>query len=144
MTPSRRLDSDPESIGALLVRVRLASGRSQLRVAELLCAASGVPTLTRHEVSRWEREERIPSQRWLRWLAVVLDVPLDELERATAVARARRGDGAGRGWTLRMFRSGSCCVPPVLGVLHIAGRSRRSQPTTSGGSPGGAAGARAG
>jgi transcriptional regulator with XRE-family HTH domain len=95
MTPSRQ-DFDPESgsecIGALLVRVRLASGRSQLRVAELLCAASGEPTLTRHEVSRWEREERIPSQRWLRWLAVVLDVPLDDLERAAGFARARRGD----------------------------------------------------
>jgi transcriptional regulator with XRE-family HTH domain len=95
MTPSRR-DFDPESgsesIGALLVRVRLASGRSQLRLAELLCAASGVPTLTRHEISRWEREERIPSQRWLRWLAMVLDMPVDDLERAAGVARARRGE----------------------------------------------------
>ncbi|NJC69750.1 helix-turn-helix transcriptional regulator [Planosporangium thailandense] len=93
MTPSRR-DFDPEagseSIGALLVRLRLASGRSQLRLAELLCAASGVPTLTRHEVSRWEREERIPSQRWLVWLAAVLEAPLDDLERAAALARARR------------------------------------------------------
>jgi tetratricopeptide (TPR) repeat protein len=104
MTPSRR-DVDPESgsesIGALLVRVRLESGRSQLRLAELMCAASGVPTLTRHEVSRWEREERIPSLRWLRWLAVVLDVPLDDLERAAGVTRARRGDvvaGSSPGW----------------------------------------------
>jgi transcriptional regulator with XRE-family HTH domain len=95
MTPSRREfgpGAGPESIGALLMRVRLATGRSQLRVAELLCAAAGVPTLTRHEISRWEREERIPGQRWLPWLAAVLDVPLDDLERATAVARARRGD----------------------------------------------------
>jgi transcriptional regulator with XRE-family HTH domain len=95
MTPSRQ-DFDPESgsesIGALLTRVRLASGRSQLRVAELLCAASGVPTLTRHEVSRWERQERIPSPRWLRWLSVVLDIPFDDLERAAGVARVRRGD----------------------------------------------------
>ncbi|HEV7898990.1 MAG TPA: helix-turn-helix transcriptional regulator [Planosporangium sp.] len=95
MTPSRQ-DFDPEpgaeSIGVLLTRIRLASGRSQLRVAELLCAASGVPTLTRHEISRWEREERIPSPRWLRWLAVVLDVPLDDLEHAAGVARQRRGD----------------------------------------------------
>jgi hypothetical protein len=95
MTPSRR-DFDPEagseSIGAMLTRVRLADGRSQLRVAELLCAASGVSTVTRHEISRWEREERIPSVHWLRWLAAVLDVPLDELEHAAAVARGRRGD----------------------------------------------------
>ncbi len=78
------------SIGPLLAGVRLAAGKSQLRLAELLCAASGVPTVTRHEVSRWEREERIPSAFWLRWLALVLEVPLDALERAAALARARR------------------------------------------------------
>jgi transcriptional regulator with XRE-family HTH domain len=71
----------------LLTRVRLAQGRSQLRVAELLCAASGIATVTRHEVSRWEREERIPSGFWLRWLALVLDVELAALERAAARAR---------------------------------------------------------
>jgi transcriptional regulator with XRE-family HTH domain len=92
MTPSRQ-DSAPESIGALLTRIRLASGRSQLRVAELLCAASGAPTVTRHEVSRWEREERIPGAYWLRWLAVVLDAPLDDLERAVAASRIRPPDG---------------------------------------------------
>jgi transcriptional regulator with XRE-family HTH domain len=79
-----------ESVGALLARVRVAQGRSQLRVAELLCAVAGTATVTRHEVSRWEREERIPSTYWLRWLAVVLDVPLGELERAAREARHRR------------------------------------------------------
>jgi hypothetical protein len=76
-----------ESIGVLLARVRLAQGKSQLRVAELLCAASGMTTVTRHEVSRWEREERIPSY-WLPWLSLVLRVPLDVLE--VAVTRSRR------------------------------------------------------
>src|SRR5437764_9640047 len=86
---------DPvESIGALLARVRTGSGRSELRLAELLCAASGTPTVSRHEVSRWEREQRLPSGYWLRWLAVVLDVPLDELERAAAMARRRRSPAA--------------------------------------------------
>jgi hypothetical protein len=68
----------------------MEQGKSQLRVAELLCAASGLATITRHEISRWEREERIPGGMWLRWLAVVLDTPLDDLERAAAVARERR------------------------------------------------------
>ena len=85
----------PESLGALLSRVRTAAGRSQLRIAELLCAASGSPTVTRHEVSRWERGERIPNGHWLRWLALVLEVPLDELERATAVARTHRAGTGG-------------------------------------------------
>jgi hypothetical protein len=100
MTPSRRgfePGLGPESIGGLLARVRLASGKSQLRVAEQLCAASGVPTVTRHEVSRWEREERIPSPYWLRWLAMVLEVPLDDLEQAAALSRVRRGDLPGPG-----------------------------------------------
>ena len=79
-----------ESIGALLARVRIEHGVSQLRLAERLCAASGLSTVTRSEVSRWEREERIPSGFWLGWLAVVLDLPLGRLERATAVARQHR------------------------------------------------------
>jgi transcriptional regulator with XRE-family HTH domain len=79
-----------DSIGPLIAGLRLAAGKSQLRLAALLCAASGLPTVTRHEVSRWEREERIPSRFWLGWLALVLEYPLDLLERAAAVARARR------------------------------------------------------
>jgi helix-turn-helix protein len=82
-------------LGPLLARRRHALGRSQLRVAELLCNASGMPTVTRHEVSRWEREQRLPSGFWLRWLAVVLELPLDELESAAAVSRARRSRRAG-------------------------------------------------
>jgi transcriptional regulator with XRE-family HTH domain len=84
-----RID-EPESIGALLARVRAEQGVSQLRLAERLCACSGTPTVTRHEISRWEREERIPSGYWLSWLAVALDVPLARLERAAAQARRRR------------------------------------------------------
>jgi transcriptional regulator with XRE-family HTH domain len=79
-----------ESLGALLARLRTAQGKSQLRIAELLCAAAGAATVTRHEVSRWEREERVPSGYWLRWLAVVLDASLDDLERAAAASRALR------------------------------------------------------
>ena len=40
-----------ESFGAMLTRIRLARGWSQLRVAERLCAASGVATVTRNELS---------------------------------------------------------------------------------------------
>ncbi|MGC5331008.1 helix-turn-helix domain-containing protein [Micromonospora sp. DT62] len=41
----------------------------------------------RHEVSRWERQLRVPGEFWLGWLAVVLAVPADLL--ATAAARTR-------------------------------------------------------
>lgn len=79
-----------ESLGPLLTRVRLAHGWSQLRVAELLCGASGTATVTRHEVSRWEREERVPSTFWLGWLALVLAVPVETLAVAAALTRRRR------------------------------------------------------
>jgi transcriptional regulator with XRE-family HTH domain len=76
-----------EQLGATLVRLRQRKGYSQLRVAEGLCGASGVTTVTRHEISRWERQERIPSAFWLRWLAEVLEVPMTELEAAAAETR---------------------------------------------------------
>jgi transcriptional regulator with XRE-family HTH domain len=79
-----------ESLGPLLTRVRLAHGWSQLRVAELLCGASGMATVTRHELSRWEREERVPSALWLRWLGFVLEVPVETLTAAAALTRRRR------------------------------------------------------
>ncbi len=80
-----------ETLGALIARVRAEQGISQLRLAERLCAASGLSTITRHEVSRWEREERIPATYWLGWLGAVLDVPWPELERAALAGRAARG-----------------------------------------------------
>jgi transcriptional regulator with XRE-family HTH domain len=86
-SPQSRSGSGPESIGHLLARLRLARGLSQLRLAELLCASAGVPTVTRHEVSRWEREERVPGAFWLGWLALVLDTPIELLEQAAFVAR---------------------------------------------------------
>jgi transcriptional regulator with XRE-family HTH domain len=79
-----------ETIGAVIARARAERGVSQLRLAERLCAAAGVATVTRHEVSRWEREERLPSGFWLGWLALVLDLPVDQLELAVAAARRRR------------------------------------------------------
>jgi transcriptional regulator with XRE-family HTH domain len=86
------IESSIESIGALLARVRGEQGVTQLRLAARLCAAAGSATVTRHEISRWEREERIPSGYWLSWLAMVLDHPLEALERAAGVARRRRLD----------------------------------------------------
>ncbi|HEX6499320.1 MAG TPA: helix-turn-helix transcriptional regulator [Micromonosporaceae bacterium] len=115
-----------ETLGALLTRVRQAQGRTQLRVAELLCAASGIPTVTRHEVSRWEREQRLPSGYWLRWLAVVLEVPLDELERAAAASRRWRAsrpavDRAGPG-----RRLASVVWLPVAPGVHAPDAARRA------------------
>jgi transcriptional regulator with XRE-family HTH domain len=86
-----RHDHDPdETLGALIARVRAQLGLTQLRLAATLCAASGVATITRNEISRWEREERIPRGYWLAWLALALDLPLTTLERAAALSRRQR------------------------------------------------------
>ncbi|MEO3775648.1 transcriptional regulator [Micromonospora sp. B11E3] len=85
MTPSP--PPGPQPLGPLLARLRLALGWSQQRLAARLCAAAGVPTLTRHEISRWERQLRVPGDFWLGWLAVVLDVPVGLLSGAAAHSR---------------------------------------------------------
>ncbi|MGC3861422.1 helix-turn-helix domain-containing protein [Micromonospora chersina] len=77
----------PRPLGPLLAELRAARGWSQRRVAAELCAAAGVPTLTRHEVSRWERQRRLPGDFWSGWLAVVLGVPGDLLAEAAALSR---------------------------------------------------------
>src|SRR5262245_58114216 len=87
-----------ESIGPLLVRTRHQLGISQLRLAERICASAGVDTVTRNEVSRWEREERIPSGYWLGWLAFALELPVSTLERAAGIARRRRHADAATFW----------------------------------------------
>jgi len=70
--------------GAYLARLR--GSRSQRALAQLLCELSGTDTLTRHEISRWERGKRVPTD-WLPYLAQALGVPLTVLERAAAQAR---------------------------------------------------------
>lgn len=77
------------SLGTLLSRRRRDLGLSQSKLAQLLADVSGTPTITRERVSDYERERHIPDG-WLEYLSIVLDVPLDELERAAQVARARR------------------------------------------------------
>jgi transcriptional regulator with XRE-family HTH domain len=79
----------PRPLGPLLAELRLARGWSQQRLAAELCAAAGTATLTRHEVSRWEGQRRLPGDFWLGWLAAVLEVPGELLVGAAAHSRRR-------------------------------------------------------
>ncbi|WP_030903476.1 helix-turn-helix domain-containing protein [Streptomyces sp. NRRL F-5126] len=72
--------------GAYLRRLRRRRGTSQRGLAERLSVVSGTRTVTRNDVSRWERGARIPDA-WLPVLAHSLGVPLAELEQAAAYAR---------------------------------------------------------
>jgi len=117
--PSGPWDARRESIGALLQRLRAAQGWSQLRLATKLCDVSGMPTVSRHEVSRWEREERVPSSFWRQWLAVLLDAPLEQLEAAVAAADGRLDRTVRRGRQLRFWRP--LAAPDLLAALDHGG-----------------------
>jgi transcriptional regulator with XRE-family HTH domain len=84
-TPRR----DGESFGEWIARLRRQLGLSQSDLADKLCAAYGRPTITRHELSRYERGLRLPGRRALEAFAACLDVPLQALQQASA-GRLRR------------------------------------------------------
>lgn len=65
---------DGNTIGDAIARYRRARGLSQAELAERLARVSGRPTVTRHDISRWERGVRTPRPFWLRHLAVALGV----------------------------------------------------------------------
>ncbi len=75
-----------KQFGQYLASLRRHTGRSQRQFAAVLCAAFGTQSITRNEVSRWERGGRVPDV-WLSTIAQVLGVPLAELEQAAAYAR---------------------------------------------------------
>lgn len=86
-------DAKRKRFGAYLAQLRRDARKSQRRLAETLCRISGTASVTRHEISRWERGERVPDV-WLSALATALSVLLDTLERGAAHAR---GEDIGTG-----------------------------------------------
>ena len=76
------------SLGPLVRRRRLELGLSQPELAALLAVVSGNP-LASQRVSDWERETLMIGPTWLPYLAVVLEISLDEL--AGAAIRTRFG-----------------------------------------------------
>jgi transcriptional regulator with XRE-family HTH domain len=86
--PARAGEAD--SFAQLIARRRRQLGLSQRDLADLLCDASGRPTLTRHEVSRYERGLRLPRGDVLAALAACLDLPLAQLRVEVAKQRDSR------------------------------------------------------
>ncbi|MCE7002140.1 helix-turn-helix domain-containing protein [Kibdelosporangium philippinense] len=80
----------PESISELLRSARHRHKLSQRELADALIEASGRDTVTRSDISRWERGKRIPTGHWLYWLSRVLQIPLASLRQAATVARKYR------------------------------------------------------
>ncbi|MER5973663.1 helix-turn-helix transcriptional regulator [Streptomyces sp. NPDC002055] len=83
--------SDP--FAELLLRLRKEAGRTQDQHAEAINAASGRATVTRREVSRYEKFENVPTNHTLAHIATACGVPVEELLREAKAARARRRKG---------------------------------------------------
>jgi transcriptional regulator with XRE-family HTH domain len=75
--------------GALIAAGRLRAGLSQAGLAQRLCEAAGTPTVSRNEVSRWERGVRLPSGYWQRPLVSALRLDQTTFDRALCRARAQ-------------------------------------------------------
>ncbi|MEV0681440.1 helix-turn-helix transcriptional regulator [Actinosynnema sp. NPDC050436] len=88
--PADEREPRPEPISEILPELRRVQGLTQCDLAERLHSASGNDSITREEVSRWERGKRIPGPYWRAWLGQVLDTPEHELERAAAFERRLR------------------------------------------------------
>lgn len=78
------------SLGTLIRDLRLAADWSQGDLAVKLCAASGRCSLTREEVSRWERGKVIPGSFWMHHLAGALCVPAAVLIEEARLDRVKR------------------------------------------------------
>jgi transcriptional regulator with XRE-family HTH domain len=78
--------------GELIARTRGMLGKSQYALARALQEVSGRGNGSpdRGMVYRWESGRRIPEPYWRAHLATVLHVPAEALDRACAVAKARR------------------------------------------------------
>ena len=82
-------DDRRRQFGLYLAGLRQRTGKSQRQLAAALCALSGTQSITRNEVSRWERGGRVPDT-WLPFLAAVLQTPEAQLRQAVAYARGDR------------------------------------------------------
>lgn len=78
-----------QTIGQLLRELRAQHNRSQAEQAEVLSELAE-RAVTRHEVSRWEREARLLTPFWQRHYAASFGAPVEQLRVAVAAARARR------------------------------------------------------
>ncbi len=80
-------------------------------LASELCRAARYQTVTRECVSRWEHGKRLPGPFWMSYLAEVLQVPLQELERA----KMRRRD---------LLRASAAVIAAAGAAPAIAGAGR--------------------
>ncbi|WP_352244159.1 helix-turn-helix transcriptional regulator [Lentzea sp. NBRC 105346] len=79
-----------ESISMLIPQARRERGLTQEELARRLSEISRNDSITREDISRWERGKRIPGPYWRSWISKALEMPCDDVERAATVARTNR------------------------------------------------------
>lgn len=77
-------------IGEVIRQARSSLGYSQYALADELVRVSGNDSLTREQIARWERGKRIPGPYWRRWICIVLQLPVSDVEAAVRLARRAR------------------------------------------------------
>jgi transcriptional regulator with XRE-family HTH domain len=77
-------------LAELLPERRRSRGLTQCDLAARLSEASGNDSVSREEVSRWERGKRIPGPYWRSWLSQALELPREDVEEWAAQARSSR------------------------------------------------------
>lgn len=77
-------------VGEMIRHARSSLGYSQYAVADELVRISGNDSLTREQVARWERGKRIPGPYWRRWICMVLQLSVSDVEVAARSARKAR------------------------------------------------------
>lgn len=110
-------DDTRKRFGAYLARLRRDANMSQRQLAEELNKLGGVSSLTRNDISRWERGARVPDT-WLPFLAQALHVPIGDLQRAADYARGNTFPNA----PISPAEELSSLLPPV--ELHLPNATR--------------------
>lgn len=85
--------------GRVLAEYRSRAGLTQAELADRLCRVK--PTLTRNDISRWERGVRLPGKYWLPRVVQVLELPEQARTAiASVVWRTRAGSPSSRSMSL--------------------------------------------
>ncbi len=82
------LMADP--FAELLLRLRQDAGRTQEQQAAAINAVSGRDTMTRREISRYEKFENVPTDHTLEHIAAAYGISFEDLRREAKAARARK------------------------------------------------------
>lgn len=89
---SQQMNDPAVPIGELIRRERRRAGLSEQQFAARLGAVSGNHSLTQGRISEWENGRRGIGRYWQHWIAVVLDLPPEQLASAALAQRVRALD----------------------------------------------------